>query len=170
MRRSKLQNGFTLLEVIIAIAILAMALSGIIIAEHRAIDTVYRTKRQGSVSMLASLMLAEAEKETQGRTFNEVRDDIEGKFEAPFAEFSYQRKIRTIKFPNLLEAGATGEDGKAQETTDTSLRVVKIATNFLSKSTREVVVTIKWKENGEDQSYSVAEYWVDFNHAFQMQE
>ncbi len=168
--RNSSQSGFTLFEVIIAIAILAMALSGIIIAEHRAIDTVYRTKRQGVVSMLAGLMLSEAQKDTQGKTFAEVRDDIEGKFEAPFTEYSYQRKIRVIKFPNLLETGAEGEDGKPQEKTDTSMRVVKIATNFLSKSTREVVVTIKWKEAGEDQSYSVAEYWVDFNHAFQMQE
>lgn len=168
--RSKMAAGFTLLEVIIAIAILAMALSGIIIAENRAIDTVYRTKKQGVVSMLASLMLSEAQKDTQGKTFNEVRDDIEGKFEAPFADYSYQRKIRTIKFPNLLETGAEESEGKTQDKTDTSMRVVKIATSFLSKSTREVVVTIKWKEAGQDQSYSVAEYWVDFNHAFQMQE
>jgi hypothetical protein len=66
-----------------------------------------------------------------------------------------------------------GSEGKAEgeNAVDPNVeRVVKIATNYLSKASREVTVTILWKDKGEEQKFSVSQYWVDLNHEFKMAE
>jgi hypothetical protein len=48
--------------------------------------------------------------------------------------------------------------------------VVKLATKYLSKASREIVITIKWIEKKEEQKFVVSQYWVDLNHAFELTE
>ena len=43
-------------------------------------------------------------------------------------------------------------------------RVVKIATNYLSKATREMTITILWTEKKKEQKFTVSQYWVDLKH------
>jgi prepilin-type N-terminal cleavage/methylation domain-containing protein len=173
----KQNAGFTLLEVMIAIAILVIAMTGIVVAENGALDTLIRTKRMSTVAMLAKNIMIEAEREVEGKSFTEVSLETTGNFEEPFADFSWERKIKEITFPNLLDPASMqggGEkaaySGIANPVDAGAERIVKIATNFLSKASREITITIKWKEKGEDQSYSVSEYWVDLNHEFQLSE
>jgi general secretion pathway protein I len=188
LKNSRAQAGFTLLEVMIAIGILAIGIGAILVAENNSLDVTLRAKRMGTVAMLAKNALIEAERLTEGKSFTEVNTDAEGKFDAPYAEYSWTRKIKEITFPNLLDpsqasGGASGAGAASGTSTSTSAssgdtssgaidqnveKVVKLATNYLSKSSREVTVTIKWKEKGEDQKFSVSQYWVDLNHSFDM--
>jgi general secretion pathway protein I len=175
--------GFTLLEVMIAIGILAIGIGAILVAENNSLDVTLRAKRMNTVAMLAKNALIEAERLTEGKTFTEVNDDQSGKFDAPYTEYSWERKIKEITFPNLMDpsqangGNAGGEAGAASAAAtpegsgaiDQNVeKVVKLATNYLSKSTREITVTIKWKDKGEDQKFSVSQYWVDLNHEFNM--
>lgn len=174
VRSLRSENGFTLLEVMIAIGILAIGIGAILVAENKSLDVTIRAKRMTTVATLARNILVQAERETQGKSFDEVRDESSGKFDSPFSEFSWERKIRKITFPNLMDTGGgSGEAGAAKEgevrTIDANAeRVVKIATNFLSKATREITITISWKEKGETQTYQVSQYWVDLNHEFKL--
>ena len=167
-------SGFTLIEVMIAIGILAIGMGAILVAENNSLDVTLRATRMTTVAMLAKNSLIEAERELEGKTFLEVRTDSSGKFDAPFTEYTWTRKIKEITFPNLMGpqgSGASGADagaaaGGVQKIDANVERVVKVATNYLSKASREVNVTISWKEKGKDQSFSVSQYWVDLKHEF----
>ncbi|MBU6154024.1 MAG: prepilin-type N-terminal cleavage/methylation domain-containing protein [Bdellovibrionales bacterium] len=167
--------GFTLLEVMIAIGILAIGIGAILVAENNSLDTTIRAKRMNTVATLARNVMVEAEREIQGKPFLEVRTESFGKFDAPFAEYSWERKIKEIAFPKILNQGNSGESSSGTAPGGVAAdpnaeRVVKIATTYLSKATREVTVTILWKDKGENQKFSVSQYWVDLNHEFNMAE
>ena len=188
---SRTEKGFTLIEVMFAIAIIGVGIGSVIIAENNSLNTTFRAKRMSTVAMLAKNALIEAERELNSKTFDEVKDEYSGKFDAPFAEYSWERKIKKITFPNLMESLASGGGGSAPaggtagaaggasasgspsfagvtSSDDNITNVIKIATNYLSKSTREISITIKWKDKGEDQKFSVSQYWVDLKHEFNL--
>ena len=173
----KSQSGFTLLEAMIAIGILAIGIGSILVAENNSLDATIRAKRMTVVSTLARNSMIDAEREFQGKTFDEVKKESNGKFDPPYNDYTWDRKIKEITFPNVMDPATAGTPGAAGEKKDDMQaidqnveRVVKIATNYLSKSSREVTVTIHWQEKGEKQQFSVSQYWVDLNHEFNFSE
>jgi general secretion pathway protein I len=183
-KRPNFEAGFTLLEVMIAIGVLAIGIGAILTAENNSLDVTLRAKRMTTVANLAKNTLIIAEREIQGKTFDEVKTEASGKFDAPYSEYSWERKIKLITFPNITGQGgsAVGAGGDASGGGASSggasggpsgagvEQVVKLATAYLSKSTREVTITIKWIEKKEDQQFVVSQYWVDLNHEFNLSE
>ena len=94
-------QGFTLLEVMIAIGILAIGIGAILVAENNSLDGTLRAKRMTTVAMLAKNSLIEAEREIEGKSFTEIKTESTGTFDAPFAEYRWERKIKEITFPQL---------------------------------------------------------------------
>jgi len=177
-RSANLRAGFTLLEVMIAIGILAIGIGAILIAENNSLDVTLRAKRMTTVAMLAKNQMIEAEREIEGKSFTEVKDEASGTFDAPYADYQWERKIKEITFPNIMNpSSASGnpedaakDSGGVQVTDPNVERVVKLATQYLSKASREITVTISWVEKKQDQHFSVSQYWVDLNHQFDMNE
>ena len=169
MPEGRQNAGFTLLEVMIAIGILAIGIGAILVAENNSLDVTLRAKRMTTVATLARNVMVDTEREIQGKTFDETKTDAFGKFDAPFNDYSWERKIKEITFPNVMNPNSGEQKAGEVRTTDPNVeRIVKLATTFLSKSSREVTVTIKWKDKGQDQEFSVSQYWVDLNHEFKM--
>jgi prepilin-type N-terminal cleavage/methylation domain-containing protein len=158
------QSGFTLLEVMIAVGILAIGIGSILVAENNSLDIMLRAKRMTTVAMLAKNAVIEAEREISGKSFTEVKEEESGQFKPPFQDYRWERKISEVKFPQVLDQAQQKKD-EVNTVDENTMRVVKIATNYLSKSSREINVTIKWTENKQEQKYSVSQYWVDLNHA-----
>lgn len=157
-------SGFTLIEVMIAVGILAIGLGAILVAENNSLDVTFRAKRMTTIAMLAKNALIQAEREISGKTFSEVKEEEGGQFDAPFQEYRWERKIKEITFPNILDQSKAKKD-EVSSVDENTARVVKIATTYLSKSSREVTVTIKWTDKKEEQKFVVSQYWVDLDHA-----
>lgn len=158
------RQGFTLIEVMIAVGILAIGIGAILVAESNSLDVTLRAKRMTTVAMLAKNALVQAEREIAGKSFTEVKTEESGQFESPFQEYRWERKIKEITFPNIMDSSEQKKD-EISTVDENTARVVKIATSYLSKSTREISVTIKWTEKKEPQQYVVSQYWVDLDHA-----
>ncbi len=167
------QSGFTLLEVIIALAIMVMAFASILAVESNSIEATVRTKQMNIVAMLARNQMTEMEYKFEGKTFEEVKKEDGGTFAAPYENFRWTSIIKEIEFPLLNISGPGGDEskgGEAKSGSDIAQMIVKLITKFLSKSIREVTVTIFWKRGSGESNFTVATYWVDLNHEFETTE
>jgi general secretion pathway protein I len=168
-------EGFTLLEVIIAMAIMVLALSSILAIESGSINASARAKQMSVVAMLARNEMIMTEFDFEGKTFDEMEKEKTGQFEAPYSDYGWKREIKEIEFPPINPAAAApnadGSQASSNNDQDNGANVdtmAKLITQFLSKSIREVSVSVLWKKSGKEQSFTVATYWVDLNHAFDL--
>ena len=91
-------SGFTLLEVMIAIGILAIGIGAILVAENNSLDVTLRAKRMTTVATLARNIMVETEREIQGKTFDETKTDAFGKFDAPLNDTPGRGRSRKSRF------------------------------------------------------------------------
>ena len=94
-------HGFTLLEVMVAIAILGIALLGLLGLQHQSMQSVIRAQQSTRASMLAQAVMTEAELERYpdlGRT----RGDFESSFPGEFQDFRWEREVAASgMFPDV---------------------------------------------------------------------
>ena len=163
-------EGFTLLEVIIAIAIMVLAFTSILTVESSSINASMLTRQLNTVAMLAKGKMVDTEYLIEGKTFDEMKKEDGSAFEAPFQDYRWATKIKEIEFPQLAtgkKSGGGDSSGGGNELAD---MLTRLLTKFLSKAIREVTVTVFWKKGATEQSYSVSTYWVDLNHEFALSE
>ncbi|HLD99902.1 MAG TPA: prepilin-type N-terminal cleavage/methylation domain-containing protein [Bdellovibrionota bacterium] len=162
------KSGFTLLETMIAMAIMMVAFASILAVESGSINASNRAKQLNIVAMLAKNQMIEAEYEIEGKTFEEVKKKDGGNFAQPYQDYRWTMEIKEIKFPSLNFGGSKASGGE-DDGGITGL-MTKLLTNYISKAIRELTVTIFWKKGPGEQSFSVSTYWVDLNHEFELQE
>jgi len=146
-KREKRQRGFSLLEVMIAVVILAMAFSTLIgvisVSSARARSAEHLT----TATMLARQKMTEIEIELKkGMLKGEFPEDKEedGAFEEPFERFRWKMVIKKVELP----APIMGEKGGVQEMISREL------TKEISKSVRELKLTLSWVEPITEQEKS----------------
>ncbi len=178
-RRLCAAEGFTLLEVMIAMAIMLVAFSSILAIQSSSMNSALRSRQTHEVSMLAQFAMAMTEVEITGKKFEEISEEMSGQFESPYQDYTWTRKVKEVKLPNLSgiskaaeEASGGGssaaQDEEAQKNGALLEQMTKLITNFLSKAVRQVTITVSWKRGTTTQNYDVAMYWVDLNSDFQL--
>lgn len=165
-----LREGFTLLEVVIALAIMTVAFGSILAVQGGAINATARAKQMNIVSMLAKNKMVETEYLIQGKTFDEVPKDKSGSFEPPYEEFGWKTSIKKMEFPNLAAMISGGGGSKGSQDNQTAEMLTKLITNHLNKSMREVTVTVSWTQGTNQQTFDLSTFWVDLNHDFSLSE
>lgn len=176
--RSKGQAGFTLVEVMIALTLMALAFGTILTIQGQATKATERAQQAQTVAMLARNLMIDTELLMEGKAFNEVKEEESGAFEAPYQDYRWKREVKQIEFPSLNIAGGGGSQGSSGGKSgdgasgsggdNTGDMVGKLVSTFFSKAMREIKVTVTWNVGGGDRSYVVSTYWVDLNHEFQL--
>lgn len=172
------RSGFTLLEVMIAMAIMAVGMAAIISVEHGSLEASMRARELNAVSMLAKNMMLDAEAEFEGKPFSQVKEETSGPCAEPYKHFTCSRKIKEIAFPKLnlsglaAGGGAGSSGGDDPQNQDASMvdKITKLVSKYLSKAVREVTVTVEWPQGKSQKQFSVSTYWVDLNSEFQLNE
>lgn len=162
-------SGFTLLETLIAMAIMVVAFASILAVESGSIRASEHAKQLNIVAMLAKNTMVDLEYKFEGKTFDEFKKEDSGTFDAPYENYQWKTEIKEIKFPNL-NFGSSGGANKNEENGDTEEMLMKLITNFFNKAMREAVVTISWKRGTGEQSFTLSTYWVNLNNEFQLTE
>lgn len=150
MKRS---YAFTLLEVMVAIAILAMSMTAIIGLTGSSMMKSARAEKLAVATMLARQKMTEVEIELQkGMAKGEFPEDKseDGKFDDPFEDYTWKFELKKVELP----APVTGEEGSVQDL------VGKEMTREISKTVREVKLTVFWKERGQEQTLDVVTHLV----------
>ena len=174
-------KGFTLIEVMIAMAIMVLAFTSILAVESGSIHASARAKEMNIVAMLAKNQMIETEFKIEGKPFGEVQKEEAGKFEPPYEDYQWKTTVKELVFPGLgsLFSGGgagSGDPKSGSSSSDNSgggqmmETFGKLMTQFLSKAIREVTVTVLWSHGSGDQTFSLTTYWVDLTYEFKLTE
>jgi len=94
-------RAFTLLEVMVAIAILGIALLGLLGLQHQSMQSVIRAQQSTHASMLAQAVMTEAELE-RFPDLGHTGGNFESSFPGEFPDFRWQRDVAASgMFPDV---------------------------------------------------------------------
>jgi len=97
------ESAFTLLEVMVAIAILGIALLGLLSLQHQSMQSVIRAQQSTRASMLAQAVMTEAELE-RWPDLGLTSGDFESSFPGEFPDFRWERAVANSgTFPDVRE-------------------------------------------------------------------
>lgn len=155
MRTTK---GFTLLEVLIALVILA---GGLLVLNSSWSTNSLRMRKANIFNNSATLLqkkMVETEALYAGKPLEEIPEEESGDFGTDHPTYRWELKSRELEFPDL-SALIIGE-GEADETL---LSMIRQMTELISKSVKEVKVTVFVKTNKKEVSFSATTYFVDYS-------
>lgn len=174
--------GFTLLEVMIALAILAMSLTVIAMAQSNAVRAEGRAKQMTIATLLAREKMVDVEDELFEEGFSDFDEEEKGDFdEQGFKSFSYVLKVDKIELPTSINAdsltsalsggvGAEGDNATAGSGDKGGMFAAgaklmsaqfEMFRNILEQSIRRVSVRVSWKEGTRERYVAVVGYFTD---------
>ena len=169
MRSSPQALGFSLLEVVIALAILAMSLTVLLDAQGQSIDYAHRTKRLSVASLLARSKMIDMEVKLREDGFTVGVEELDGDFkDEEIKGYSWRAAIREITLDlaglsSLCEMMAGQGEGSGEDASESSegaagceavlggiggiaLGAVNSFTEEISRSARLIEVEVMWKD------------------------
>jgi prepilin-type N-terminal cleavage/methylation domain-containing protein len=180
-RLRQLARGFTLLEVMVTLAILGMSLVAISRSQQNSIRAANRAKWMTVAVMLARYKMVEAEDTLFEEGFSDFDEKETGDFkDEGFDRYTYSLKVDKIELPASMNAdslvsafGGSGDadsdrgDAESKQQGMMSLgaqmlsKQFEMIRNVLEQSIRRVEVTVEWQEGTQTRVVSVAGYFTD---------
>jgi general secretion pathway protein I len=111
-QRTQCADGFTLLEVMIALAIVAIALVTLLGLSNRTVLVHERIQKLTRATLLAQQLMSEQEVQVVG--VGAVDEEQEGVFEEPFADFSWRIYYEATMIPQVRQIHVQVSWGQAQ--------------------------------------------------------
>lgn len=105
MNRRRRDAGFTLLEVMIALAVVAVALTSLLALANRSIAVQERLQRITRGTLLAQEKMTEIELASAAKTL--VKDPSEGVFAEPFSDFRWRVRFEDTPLPVVTQVTVT---------------------------------------------------------------
>lgn len=161
MRRG--QAGFTLIEVLIALVIMAGGILMISLAWSGNFMRMRKSTLYADVATLLERKMVETEAKYKDKDIKEIPEEEEGDFGEEAPKFYWKMVSRDLEFPDI-SALIIGQEQGGDEM---MLNMVKQMTEYLSKTIKEVKVTIYVKSKGKkDLEFSATQYFIDYNQDF----
>ena len=155
------QKGFTLIETLIAMVVLAGALIVLGNAWSSSLNAIRKSRSLTTLSLLLQRKMTEYEIKFKDKGTSEVPEEETGDFGNDFAPYTWKMQSRKIEMPDLSNS-LTARAGGA---TETEIMIVKQLQEVLEKSIKELKVTVFWTQGGKVQEYSLTTYLVDYDQA-----
>ncbi len=158
------QKAFTLIEVVLAMMIMA---SGLFILTNSWAGTYNRLKKTQTQVQLAALLerkIVELEREFKGQPLDSIKEEDTGDFGSELEGYTWEMKSQKVEFPDL--SGIIGGVGENQNLDLVS--IMKLFSEHLSKSVKEVKVTVTYKDKKKPITVDVVFYVVDYDRPLPM--
>jgi prepilin-type N-terminal cleavage/methylation domain-containing protein len=152
------QNGFTLIETLIAMIILAGALIVLGSSWSGSLGALGRSRQLTTLSFLLQKKMTEYEVKYKEKPA-EIPEEAEGDFGDDYKAFKWTMKSKKLEIPDLA-AGLTSREGGA---TEIELMIVKQLTEMIEKAVRELQVTVIWKRDKQEVKHSLTTYLVEYS-------
>lgn len=150
---SKNNRGFTLLEVLVALGILAVSITAILQLYGTAMVTSERAESITVATMLARQKMAEEmlkiEKDAAEGKFPDTDEESNGSFDSPFDKYRWLVKIRKVEIPL-----------PPQEKQDAQAQLTQMIAKQIGDNLRELKLTVEWDELSDKQDVTVTTHVV----------
>ena len=181
-------GGFTLLEVMIALAILAMSLITLSSSFQNSVRAANRSRLMTVATLLARYKMVEVEDELFKEGFSDFEEEESGDFkDEEFDRYTYVLKVDKVELPksidqqDALELMGSSTSSSSSATTSTGSSSGQSGTGspldmvgggllaqyydmvrvVLEKSIRRVQLSVNWKEGAIKRSVTVVAYFTD---------
>jgi prepilin-type N-terminal cleavage/methylation domain-containing protein len=151
------ESGFTLIEVLIAVVILA---GGLLVLNNSSSRSIYSVQKSEKLHIIANLLKQKAlelEFENKGKRFEEMKTEDSGDFGKDYPDMKWKMQMEPFPSPNfsdlLLQQG--GQD-------DMLLTIMNKFSEHLEKSVKEMKVSILWNYDKKILEYSVTVLLFDY--------
>lgn len=181
--RRLLRRGFTLLEVMVAVAILALGLSSIFSSEVGAMRIAGRAKNMNLGTLLARCKMGEIEEQIAREGLPAIDDSGRDECceEAEIEGFTCHWRIERVVLPDVPDGQEEGEQNAAQEALAGAGGVADLAANGLDSAlladlamsiafpalktsieeqVRRATVVVKWEEGRREAELDVVRFFV----------
>lgn len=168
------ESGFTLIEVLVAFAIITIIATTVYISQRDSLFSTVRTRNMMIATNLARGFIAQSEAELEAKEFNLLKDQEEGKFPEPFERFTWRREVKEQEFSALtnialaLSADQEVEPGQQEQNQDAQQLVMKIFENYMKDSIRLLQISIGWEEDGRKKTLNFTTLLVRYNADFRV--
>ena len=162
-------RGFTLIEVILALMIIA---SGLLVLSNSWSGTYSRLKKTQIQVQMAALLerkIVEIEKEYKGKPIDSIPEEKTDDFGSDLPEYSWKMTSQKLELPDLspilgAQSREAGEIGMKLDLAS----IMKMFSEHLSKSVREVKIEIIYKDIKKPISVAVVIYMIDYDKTLAM--
>ncbi|UOF02334.1 type II secretion system protein [Bdellovibrio reynosensis] len=152
-------NGFTLVETVMAMVILA---SGLLLLSNSWSGSFMRVKKTQLSTEVAALLerkMIEVEMEYAGKPLDSIPEEKEDDFGEQYSQYSWKMTSKEFEVPDFSATLAA----QTENTDELTMTIMKALTEHLSKSIKEVKVTIIYKGAKKPLEFSATQYFVDYN-------
>lgn len=153
------KNGFTLLETILALVILSSGVMLLANSWSGSYMFVRKTQLNTEIAALLERKMVEVEIEYAGKPLESIDEEKSDDFGSEYPQYSWKMTSKEMELPNLT-ATMTAQAGGADEM---ALTIMKTLTEHLSKSIKEVKVSVIYKGGKKPIEVSATQYFVDYD-------
>lgn len=167
-------HGFSLLEVMIALALLAMSFTGLILVQGRMTGLAVQARNITTATQLARLQLMECKRKAQRKIASTGDFKLEGDYtDIGFPDYKWE--CHAPKFNMRTPSASAVEKGFRETAPDAAKKnmagsastvsapFIGMITDALADSVRELVVIVRWTDNAVDDEVRVVTHIVDLN-------
>ncbi len=160
------QKGFTLLEVMIALALLTGILFVAVISQSSSLISSTRSKNILISTTLARNLINEQELKYEGQRFESLPPEETGTFAAPFEKFKWKLTFQEVDFAALSDILAKQAQEAGQEREANSDTVIKLFESYLKRSVRRMNIVVEYPDGDATSSLSFTQLLVNYDAEF----
>lgn len=148
-------SGFTLLEVIVALAILAVAVLGFHQGQSSVVRVTLRSESMAQAVALAQMQMTETELALKNKPFQNFLEDEKGEFkDEKLKTFTWRRQFTKVDISCFIPQQETQPEGQGG--------ILAIAQKVFEQSVRKIKITVVWKEGEKAREASLTQLYVRF--------
>lgn len=165
--RLKSQKGFTLLEVMIAFALLTGILFVAVLSQSSSLLSSTRSKNILIATNLARNIMSEMEVKYETLPFDQLpKDGEKGEFAAPNQAFKWELKFEEVDFSVLSEVLAKQAEANKKEQEANTDTLIRLFEDYLKKSVRRMNVTVEYPDSDATAKLSFTQLLVNYDADF----
>lgn len=158
-RLTRNKKGFTLLETLLAVVILSAGIMLLTQSWSGSFLRIRKTQLNQEVAALLERKMAEIDLEYRDKPLETIKEEDGDDFGAEYPDYQWKMTSREFQAPNLGSL-LTSQEGGADQML---LTIVSQLTEHLSKTIKEVKVTVIYSKGKKPMEYSAVTYFVDYN-------